>query len=63
MADDTQTPPVRTEPEVKVVRWCHWHQNMADDTTLIDAHERNSGPPYLLYACPPCMKRHDLKPM
>jgi hypothetical protein len=63
MTEPTHTPPASTDHAVKVLRWCHWHQNVAVDTVLIGADDRISGPPFLLYACPPCVEKHDLRPM
>lgn len=63
MADDTHTTPVSTAPEVKTVRWCHWHDDAVTDAVMIDAVERGSGPPYPLYACAPCRAKHHLVPL
>ncbi|MFJ2259456.1 hypothetical protein ACIOKD_14140 [Streptomyces sp. NPDC087844] len=63
MADDTHTPTVGTEPEVKAIRWCHWHGDVTDTGVLIDAQSTNSGPPRPFYACAPCRKRHRLVPL
>ena len=63
MADDTHTPPVGTERQVKTVRWCHWHQDVAVDPVLIDAAESISGPPKMRYACERCVTRHKLTPL
>lgn len=63
MADHTQPPPSRTEP-VRSIRWCHWHEDVTtDDTVLISAAEKISGPPHMQYACRPCVQRHNLTPL
>lgn len=61
MADHTHTPAVSTEPVVRVLRWCSWHEDVADDTLMIRAVEKCSGPPFPLYACASCRGRYGLK--
>lgn len=63
MADDTHPPLVSTEPEVKAIRWCHWHADVTDTGLLIGAQEVASGPPRPFYACAPCREQHHLVPL
>ncbi|TLQ43497.1 hypothetical protein FEF34_10380 [Streptomyces marianii] len=40
--------------------WCHWHDGPSGTARLVDAHERQSGPPVALYACAPCREQRGL---
>lgn len=63
MAEPTQPPPASTEQDVKTLRWCHWHKDVADDTLLIGAAERTSAGPRTFYACGACREEHRLIPL
>lgn len=63
MTEPTHTTPASTEPEVKTIRWCHWHQDVTDTGVLIGAQEVNSGPPRPFYACAACRKTYRLVPL
>ncbi|MEU3792013.1 hypothetical protein AB0F07_19735 [Streptomyces fructofermentans] len=43
--------------------WCHWHEGPSGTALLVGAHERNSGPPFALYACAPCREQRGLIPL
>ncbi|MEU6709090.1 hypothetical protein [Streptomyces wuyuanensis] len=40
--------------------YCHWHKGPSQTARLVDAVERQSGPPVALYACAPCREQHRL---
>ncbi|MFJ6061584.1 hypothetical protein ACIQHU_00945 [Streptomyces tendae] len=49
--------------EIRVVGWCAWHQDAADDVRVIQVDEQGSGRGGVRYACGPCRKRHKLVPL
>lgn len=59
MAEPTQD----TSPRTSTRNWCHWHEGPSETAVLVAAHERNSGPPFPLYACAPCREQRGLVPL
>lgn len=48
---------------LRVIGWCAWHQDAADDCRIIQIDEQGSGRGGVRYACAPCRKRHGLTPL
>ncbi|MEU2111808.1 hypothetical protein [Streptomyces sp. NPDC019507] len=40
--------------------WCHWHDGPSGTARLVEAVERQSGPPVARYACQPCREQRRL---
>jgi hypothetical protein len=58
-ADNTTGPGDR----LRVIGWCAWHQDAADDCRIIQVDEQGSGRGGVRYACGPCRKKHQLVPL
>jgi hypothetical protein len=57
MAEPTHAPTART------AQWCDWHEGPSETAVLVEAVERNSGPPRVRYACAPCREQRRLAPL
>jgi hypothetical protein len=62
MAEPTHAPTPHTE-QAPAGQWCHWHEGPSGTALLVGAVEKNSGPPYGLYACAPCREQRGLTPL
>lgn len=62
MTDDTHALP-RSTDQTLTDGWCHWHEGPSETAVLVDAVEKNSGPPYGLFACAPCREQRRLVPL
>jgi hypothetical protein len=62
VSEPTHTPPPSTDPPPDT-GWCHWHEGPSETAVLVDAVEKNSAPPYPLYACAPCREQRGLIPL
>lgn len=49
--------------EIRVVGWCSWHRDAADDVRIVQIDERGAGRGVVRYACGPCRERHGLTPL
>jgi hypothetical protein len=59
--ETTRTQAPRTDP-VPAGR-CDYHKGPSETAVLVDAIERNSGPPVPVYACAPCREQRGLTPL
>lgn len=48
---------------LRIVGWCHWCQNAADNVRVIQVDEQGSGRGGVRYACGPCREEHHLVPL
>ncbi|WAZ26331.1 hypothetical protein STRCI_007895 [Streptomyces cinnabarinus] len=61
MAESTQSAGTANTPTA--YGFCAWHKNFARGVRLVRVIEQGSGPGAGLYACPPCLGRHNLTPL
>ncbi|NUS79137.1 MAG: hypothetical protein HOV70_23460 [Streptomyces sp.] len=48
---------------LRVIGWCHWHDDAADDVRVVRIAEQGSGRGAVHYACRACREEHDLVPL
>ncbi|MEU8536195.1 hypothetical protein [Streptomyces parvulus] len=48
---------------LRIVGWCSWHEDAADDVRVVEIAEQGSGRGALHYACGDCREEHGLVPL
>ncbi|MFF9269058.1 hypothetical protein EF913_28125 [Streptomyces sp. WAC04189] len=59
---ETTHPPQDSDSAPRVIGWCAWHKDIAEDVRVIQVDDQASGSGGVRRACLPCVDRHGLVP-